>query len=164
MLAKTLGLKYLVVIVNKMDDPTVEWSKDRWDEILRELSPYIKSVGYNLERDVFFIPISGLKGTGMKDRVPKEICPWNTYVLPLITFNSFFISFFFIYLIFYLFFSSIFFFSNFYFIIYFCFIIFIFIYYFLLFTILLFYYNLFLIYFLKCFTFVFLIFLNKIYS
>ena len=29
MLAKTAGVKHLVVLVNKMDDPTVEWDKGR---------------------------------------------------------------------------------------------------------------------------------------
>ena len=29
MLAKTAGVKHLVVLVNKMDDPTVEWDKSR---------------------------------------------------------------------------------------------------------------------------------------
>lgn len=28
-LAKTAGVKTLIVVINKMDDPTVEWSKDR---------------------------------------------------------------------------------------------------------------------------------------
>lgn len=28
-LAKTLGVSKLLVVVNKMDDPSVEWSKDR---------------------------------------------------------------------------------------------------------------------------------------
>lgn len=30
MLAKTAGVRHLVVLVNKMDDPTVEWSEERW--------------------------------------------------------------------------------------------------------------------------------------
>lgn len=30
MLAKTAGVKHLIVLVNKMDDPTVNWSLDRW--------------------------------------------------------------------------------------------------------------------------------------
>src|SRR5882757_11296080 len=34
MLVKTLGVKRLIVVINKMDDPTVNWSKDRYDEIL----------------------------------------------------------------------------------------------------------------------------------
>lgn len=29
MLAKTAGVKHLVVLVNKMDDPTVGWSEER---------------------------------------------------------------------------------------------------------------------------------------
>lgn len=30
LLVKTLGVKLLVVVVNKMDDPTVEWSEARY--------------------------------------------------------------------------------------------------------------------------------------
>lgn len=30
MLAKTAGVKHLVVLVNKMDDSTVNWSLERW--------------------------------------------------------------------------------------------------------------------------------------
>jgi peptide chain release factor subunit 3 len=30
MLAKTLGVRLLVVVINKMDDHTVNWSKDRY--------------------------------------------------------------------------------------------------------------------------------------
>lgn len=30
MLAKTAGVKHLVILVNKMDDPTVEWDKERY--------------------------------------------------------------------------------------------------------------------------------------
>lgn len=29
MLAKTAGVKHLIVLINKMDDPTVEWSQER---------------------------------------------------------------------------------------------------------------------------------------
>ena len=29
MLAKTAGVKHLVILVNKMDDPTVEWDEGR---------------------------------------------------------------------------------------------------------------------------------------
>lgn len=30
MLAKTAGVKHLVVLINKMDDPTVDWSVARY--------------------------------------------------------------------------------------------------------------------------------------
>ena len=30
MLAKTAGVKHLVILVNKMDDPTVQWDQNRY--------------------------------------------------------------------------------------------------------------------------------------
>ena len=38
MLAKTLGVRQLFVVVNKMDEPTVMWSKARYDEIVTKLT------------------------------------------------------------------------------------------------------------------------------
>ena len=38
MLAKTLGVRQLFVVVNKMDEPTVLWSKARYDEIVTKLT------------------------------------------------------------------------------------------------------------------------------
>ncbi|XP_008784278.2 eukaryotic peptide chain release factor GTP-binding subunit ERF3A-like [Phoenix dactylifera] len=74
-LAKTLGVAKLIVVVNKMDDPTVKWSKERFDEIESKMVPFLKSSGY-LRKDVQFLPISGLVGTNMKTRVEKSICDW----------------------------------------------------------------------------------------
>lgn len=76
MLAKTLGISKLFVVVNKMDDPSVEWAKDRFDEIEKKISPFLKSCGYNLKKDVQFLPISALHGTNMKDKVAKNVCGW----------------------------------------------------------------------------------------
>ena len=33
-LAKTLGVSKLLVVVNKMDEPTVQWSKERFSDFL----------------------------------------------------------------------------------------------------------------------------------
>ena len=30
MLVKTAGVKHLVILINKMDDPTVEWNQSRY--------------------------------------------------------------------------------------------------------------------------------------
>ncbi|KAH7444894.1 hypothetical protein KP509_02G096500 [Ceratopteris richardii] len=75
-LAKTLGVSKLIVVVNKMDEASVQWSKERFDEIEKKLSPFIRSCGYNVKKDVIFLPISGLQGYNMKERVPKSVCPW----------------------------------------------------------------------------------------
>ena len=76
MLAKTFGVKYLVVVVNKMDDPTVQWSKVRFDECVTKLRPFLKSCGYTIKREVMFIPISGLSGANVKDEVQESACSW----------------------------------------------------------------------------------------
>jgi len=64
------------VAVNKMDDPTVNWDKARWDEIVAQLSPFIKQVGYNLKTDVKFVPLSAIKGTNIKEPMSPEVCDW----------------------------------------------------------------------------------------
>ena len=45
MLAKTLGVRILVVAINKMDDPTVDFSQERFDECCEKLSPFLKTCG-----------------------------------------------------------------------------------------------------------------------
>ncbi|KAA8565579.1 hypothetical protein EYC84_009431 [Monilinia fructicola] len=76
MLAKTQGVNKLVVVINKMDDPTVEWSHDRYKECTTKLSQFLKATGYNLKTDVFFMPIAAQKTMGIKDRIPKGVAPW----------------------------------------------------------------------------------------
>ena len=76
MLAKTLGISYLVVVINKMDDPTVEWAKSRFDECVNKLRPFLKGCGFTIKREVKFIPISGLKGANVKEVVDPIVCPW----------------------------------------------------------------------------------------
>jgi len=75
-LAKTLGIKKLVVAVNKLDDPTVQWAKERYDEIEGKLGPFLKSIGYNMTKDVVWVPISGFDGSNIVKRVSESVCPW----------------------------------------------------------------------------------------
>ncbi|GAO16689.1 uncharacterized protein UV8b_07958 [Ustilaginoidea virens] len=76
MLAKTQGVNKLIVVINKMDDPTVEWSQDRFNECSTKLSQFLKGTGYNLKTDVFFMPVAAQSSLNIKDRLPKEIAPW----------------------------------------------------------------------------------------
>ncbi|XP_019881536.2 eukaryotic peptide chain release factor GTP-binding subunit ERF3A isoform X1 [Aethina tumida] len=76
MLAKTAGVKYLVVLVNKMDDPTVNWEEARYVECRDKILPYLKKLGFNYNKDLFFLPCSGQTGQGLKDQVDEKICPW----------------------------------------------------------------------------------------
>ncbi|KAG8484152.1 hypothetical protein CXB51_022923 [Gossypium anomalum] len=51
-LAKTLGVSKLLVVVNKMDDHTVNWSKERYDEIESKMVPFLRSSGYNVKKGI----------------------------------------------------------------------------------------------------------------
>ncbi|KAM8933382.1 eukaryotic peptide chain release factor GTP-binding subunit ERF3A isoform 2-T2 [Pelodytes ibericus] len=74
MLAKTAGVKHLIVLVNKMDDPTVNWSNDRYEECKEKLVPFLKKVGFNPKKDIHFMPCSGLTGSNLKE--PVDFCAW----------------------------------------------------------------------------------------
>lgn len=75
MLAKTAGVKHLIVLINKMDDPTVNWSNDRYEECKEKLVPFLKKVGFNPKKDIHFMPCSGLTGANLKEPV-VDSCPW----------------------------------------------------------------------------------------
>lgn len=76
MLVKTAGVQRLIVVANKMDEPTVKWEKERYDEIVTKLTPFLRSAGFNPKTDVTFIPVSAYSGQNLKDPVSKEVCPW----------------------------------------------------------------------------------------
>uniref|UniRef100_T1J2U2 Tr-type G domain-containing protein n=1 Tax=Strigamia maritima TaxID=126957 RepID=T1J2U2_STRMM len=76
MLAKTAGVKHMVVLINKMDDPTVEWSEERYNECKEKLLPYLKKCGFNPKTDLMFMPCSGLTGAGLKDPLDEKLCHW----------------------------------------------------------------------------------------
>jgi elongation factor 1-alpha len=67
LLAFTLGVKQMIVAVNKMDDKTVQYKQARYDEIVKEVGSYLKKVGYNVEK-VRFVPISGWVGDNMIEK------------------------------------------------------------------------------------------------
>jgi elongation factor 1-alpha len=73
LLAFTLGVKQMIVCVNKMDAPSVNYGQARYEEIMKEVSAYLKKVGYNPAK-IPFIPISGWIGDNMIERSTN--LPW----------------------------------------------------------------------------------------
>lgn len=63
----------MIVACNKMDDKTVTYAKARYEEVQKEVSAYLKKVGYNPDK-VPFVPISGWVGDNMIDR--SDNLPW----------------------------------------------------------------------------------------
>ncbi|KAM8977219.1 LOW QUALITY PROTEIN: elongation factor 1-alpha-like [Pelodytes ibericus] len=72
-LAFTLGVKQLIIGVNKMDSTEPPYSQKRFQEITKEVSTYIKKIGYN-PATVAFVPISGWHGDNMLE--PSANMPW----------------------------------------------------------------------------------------
>ena len=70
LLAFTLGVKQLIVAINKMDDKGVNYDQGRYEEIKKEVTAFIKKVGYNPEK-VDFVPISGWTGDNMLEKSPN---------------------------------------------------------------------------------------------
>merc|ERR1711910_173393 len=73
LLAYTLGVKQLIVGVNKMDSTEPPYSGARFDEIIKEVQSFIKKVGYN-PAAVPFVPISGWHGDNMLE--PSTNMSW----------------------------------------------------------------------------------------
>jgi peptide chain release factor subunit 3 len=71
-----LGIQKLIIAINKMDEPTVKWGKDRYTEIQNALTPFIKVSGFDTEKDISWVPISGLNGDNLKDPIGKNVCNW----------------------------------------------------------------------------------------
>jgi len=73
LLAYTLGVKQMIVAINKMDDKSVNWAQSRYDEIVKEVSSFVKKIGYNPEK-IPFVPISGWHGDNMLEK--SSNLPW----------------------------------------------------------------------------------------
>jgi elongation factor 1-alpha len=73
LLAFTLGVKQMIVLLNKQDDKSVNYSQARYDEIKAATSDFLKKVGYNPDK-ILFVPISGWTGDNMMEKCSK--LPW----------------------------------------------------------------------------------------
>lgn len=68
-----MGVQKLVVIVNKMDD--CRWSKERYDEIVSGLRPFLHATGYT-DNDLIWVPIAGITGDNIKEPLDEKLCSW----------------------------------------------------------------------------------------
>ncbi|XP_033045962.1 putative elongation factor 1-alpha-like 3 isoform X2 [Trachypithecus francoisi] len=73
LLGYTLGVKQLIFGVNKTDSTEPPYSQKRYEEIVKEVSTYIKKISYNPDT-VAFVPISGWNGDNTLE--PSANMPW----------------------------------------------------------------------------------------
>jgi elongation factor 1-alpha len=72
-LARVLGVKQLIVHVNKMDIAGVDWNEDKYKKAVSEVSELLKMAGFN-PADVPMIPASSLEGDNVFNKSDKT--PW----------------------------------------------------------------------------------------
>jgi elongation factor 1-alpha len=82
LLAFTLGVKQIIVCINKMDDKSVNYEQKRYEEIKDEVGKFLTKIGYQVFKQdkntkkitewmVPFVPISGWVGDNMLERSDK---------------------------------------------------------------------------------------------
>ena len=70
-LLRLLGIRRIVVVVNKMD--RVEWREARYQEVRRDVAAYLRSIGVN-DLDVVFLPLAAREGENLRAR--SEALRW----------------------------------------------------------------------------------------
>jgi len=63
-LLRTLGVNQLVVCINNMDDQTVKYSEQRFNESKQDVENLLKIVGYDIKK-VQIVPVSGWTGENL---------------------------------------------------------------------------------------------------
>jgi peptide chain release factor subunit 3 len=58
-----------------MDEPTVQWSEERFQEICDKLAPFLKQIGYR-PQEVSWVPVSGFTGENLREPVHPSTCAW----------------------------------------------------------------------------------------
>ncbi|KAL9025203.1 MAG: hypothetical protein Q9196_005934 [Gyalolechia fulgens] len=73
LLVRSMGVQRIVVAVNKLD--TVQWSRERFDEITQQLSAFLTAAGFQ-PRNIAFVPCCGLTGDNVTKRAEDQQASW----------------------------------------------------------------------------------------
>ncbi|KAH0571136.1 Translation elongation factor [Spironucleus salmonicida] len=74
------GVRNLIVAVNKMDDPTCQYSETRYNDIVASLTKYLTSIGFKAA-NIQFVPVSAITGENLTKPLSAEFpdSPLNWY-------------------------------------------------------------------------------------
>ncbi|KAJ6135196.1 HBS1-like protein [Penicillium capsulatum] len=73
LLVRSMGVQKIIVAVNKMD--TVEWDKERFDEIEQQISAFLTTAGFQT-KNIAFVPCSGVLGDNISRRSENLHASW----------------------------------------------------------------------------------------
>ncbi len=83
-LARIMGIKQMIVAINKMD--TVNYDQNAYNQVKAELEKLLKSIGYDMSK-IQFVPISALEGENVTKKSDKM--PWYNGPTLLEAINNF---------------------------------------------------------------------------
>lgn len=72
-LARSLGVQQIIIAINKLD--TVDYSRERFTQIMNILLPFVRSAGFK-EKNIFSVPISGLTGENLTELKDDRLKSW----------------------------------------------------------------------------------------
>jgi elongation factor 1-alpha len=73
-LARTLGVSQIIVAINKMDRQEVQYSEAKYNALKDEVTKLLKNVGFKVDQQVVFVPISAFKDDNINK--PSPNMPW----------------------------------------------------------------------------------------
>ncbi|KAG2417591.1 hypothetical protein HFD88_008810 [Aspergillus terreus] len=73
LLVRSMGVQRIIVAVNKMD--SVQWDKDRFEEIEQQISAFLTTAGFQA-KNISFVPCSGISGDNVTRRSEDPDVSW----------------------------------------------------------------------------------------
>ena len=70
-LARTLGVSQLIIAINKMDRQEVQYSEAKYTALKEEVTKLLKNVGFKVDQQVVFVPISAFKDDNINKASPN---------------------------------------------------------------------------------------------
>jgi elongation factor 1-alpha len=85
-LARTLGVKQMIVAINKIDDTKPAYDKSRYDAVQADVNKLAKSVGYK-DDQIQFVPVSAFVGDNIKEKGKVDWWSGDTMLKAIDKFN-----------------------------------------------------------------------------
>jgi len=86
-LARTLGVKQMIVAINKMDDTKPAYDKARYEAVKADVDKLAKSVGYKDEQ-LQYIPVSAFVGDNVKEKGKIDWWDGSTFLKAIDNFKE----------------------------------------------------------------------------
>jgi elongation factor 1-alpha len=85
-LARTLGVKQMIIAINKIDDTKPAYDKSRYEAVKADVDKLAKSVGYK-DDQIQYVPVSAFEGDNVKEKGKVDWWSGDTMLKAIDKFN-----------------------------------------------------------------------------